>query len=74
MLGNRPLLVGISRKSMIYKPLNLTPAQSLPGTIALNTMALERGAAILRVHDVGAAVQVRDVWQMMADANRTETC
>lgn len=74
MLGNRPLLVGISRKSMIYKLLSLTPAQSLPGTIALNTMALERGAAILRVHDVGAAVQARDVWQMMADANRTETC
>lgn len=74
MLGDLPLLVGISRKSMIYKPLNLTPAQSLPGTIALNTMALERGAAILRVHDVGAAVQARDVWQMMADANRTETC
>lgn len=74
MLGDRPLLVGISRKSMIYKPLNLTPAQSLPGTIALNTMALERGAAILRVHDVGAAVQARDVWQMMADANHPETC
>lgn len=74
MLGDLPMLVGISRKSMIYRPLNLTPAQSLPGTIALNTMALERGAAILRVHDVGAAVQVRDVWQMMADANRTETC
>lgn len=74
MLGELPLLVGVSRKSMIYKPLNLTPAQSLPGTIALNTMALERGAAILRVHDVGAAVQARDVWQMMADANRTETC
>ncbi len=74
MLGDLPLLVGISRKSMIYKPLNLTPAQSLPGTIALNTMALERGAAILRVHDVGAAVQARDVWQMMADANRPETC
>lgn len=74
MLGDLPMLVGISRKSMIYKPLNLTPAQSLPGTIALNTMALERGAAILRVHDVGAAVQARDVWQMMADANRTETC
>ncbi len=74
MLGELPLLVGVSRKSMIYKPLNLTPAQSLPGTIALNTMALERDAAILRVHDVGAAVQARDVWQMMADANRTETC
>ncbi len=74
MLGDLPMLVGISRKSMIYKPLDLTPAQSLPGTIALNTMALERGAAILRVHDVGAAVQARDVWQMMADANRPETC
>lgn len=74
MLGDLPLLVGVSRKSMIYKPLNLTPAQSLPGTIALNTMALERGAAILRVHDVGAAVQARDVWQMMADANHPETC
>lgn len=74
MLGDLPLLVGVSRKSMIYKPLNLTPAHSLPGTIALNTMALERDAAILRVHDVGAAVQARDVWQMMADANRTETC
>lgn len=74
MLGDLPMLVGISRKSMIYKPLNLTPAQSLPGTITLNTMALERGAAILRVHDVGAAVQARDVWQMMADANRPETC
>lgn len=74
MLGDLPMLVGISRKSMIYKPLNLTPARSLPGTIALNTMALERGAAILRVHDVGAAVQARDVWQMMADANRPETC
>lgn len=74
MLGDLPMLVGISRKSMIYKPLNLTPARSLPGTIALNTMALERGAAILRVHDVGAAVQARDVWQMMADANHPETC
>lgn len=73
MLGDLPMLVGISRKSMIYKPLNLTPARSLPGTIALNTMALERGAAILRVHDVAAAVQARDVWQMMARANCPET-
>lgn len=74
MLGDLPLLVGISRKSLIYRPLNITPAQSLPGTTALNTMALERGAAILRVHDVGAAVQARDVWQMMAHANHPETC
>jgi dihydropteroate synthase len=46
-----PLLVGMSRKSMIYKPLNITADQALAGTIALDTLALERGARILRVHD-----------------------
>ena len=50
-----PLLVGISRKSMIYKTLNLTPEESLVGTIALNSIALEKGCDILRVHDVKAA-------------------
>ena len=49
---------------MIYKPLGLTPADALPGTTALNTLALERGAAIIRVHDVAAAVQTRDVMQL----------
>ena len=52
LLDGLPALVGISRKSMIYKPLGLTPADALPGTTALNTLALERGAAIIRVHDV----------------------
>ncbi len=52
-----PVLVGISRKSMIWKPLGITPEDALPGTVALNTMALMKGADILRVHDVGAAVQ-----------------
>lgn len=52
-----PLFVGISRKSMIYKPLGLTPADSLPGTVALNAYALEHGASILRVHDVPEALQ-----------------
>ena len=47
-----PLLVGISRKSMIYKLLDVTPAESLNGTTALNVMALLGGAHILRVHDV----------------------
>lgn len=56
-----PVLVGVSRKSMIYKPLGITPAEALPGTIALNTYALLHGASILRVHDVGAAVQARDI-------------
>lgn len=55
-----PVLVGISRKSMICKPLGITPADALPGTIALNSFALLHGASILRVHDVAQAVQARD--------------
>ncbi len=54
---DHPLLVGISRKSMIYKSLGITPADSLNGTTALNTIALMKGANILRVHDVKAAVE-----------------
>jgi len=50
-----PILVGISRKSMIYKTLNLTPEQSLNGTTVLNTLALSRGANIIRVHDIKEA-------------------
>lgn len=52
-----PLLVGISRKSMIYRLLGGTPADSLNGTTVLNTIALLGGADILRVHDVKAAVE-----------------
>lgn len=52
-----PLLVGISRKSMIYKLLNTNPAEALNGTTALNTIALLNGADILRVHDVKEAVE-----------------
>ena len=52
-----PLLVGVSRKSMIYKTLGCTPEDSLAGTVALNAIALEKGADILRVHDVKAAVE-----------------
>lgn len=52
-----PLLVGVSRKSMIYKFLGGTPAESLNGTTVLNTIALLNGANILRVHDVRAAVE-----------------
>ncbi|PKP21302.1 MAG: dihydropteroate synthase [Bacteroidetes bacterium HGW-Bacteroidetes-19] len=50
-----PILVGISRKSMIYTPLTTTPEKALTGTIALNTIAVEKGAHILRVHDVKEA-------------------
>ena len=52
-----PLMAGISRKSMIYKTLNCTPDQALNGTSVLNTIALLRGASILRVHDVAEAVE-----------------
>jgi dihydropteroate synthase len=52
-----PLLVGISRKSMIYKLLEITPDESLNGTTALQMLALEKGADILRVHDVKEAKQ-----------------
>lgn len=52
-----PLLVGISRKSMIFKLLGLTPDESLNGTSVLNTIALMKGASILRVHDVKKAVE-----------------
>lgn len=50
-----PILVGISRKSIIYKTLDYSPEESLNGTIALNAIALEKGTNILRVHDVKAA-------------------
>ncbi|WP_367868767.1 dihydropteroate synthase [Pedobacter sp. WC2423] len=52
-----PVLVGISRKSMIYKLLGTTADEALNGTTILNTIALQKGAAILRVHDVKAAAE-----------------
>jgi dihydropteroate synthase len=62
-----PLLVGVSRKSMIYKLLGTTPEEALNGTTALNTIALLKGANILRVHDVREAVEsVRIVQKMKA--------
>lgn len=54
---NLPLLVGISRKSMVYRLFGCTPDESLNGTTVLNTIALMKGASILRVHDVKAAVE-----------------
>lgn len=58
----RPLLVGISRKSMIYKLLSGTPQSSLNGTTVLNTTALLKGAHILRVHDVAQAVEAKKIF------------
>ncbi len=60
-----PLLVGISRKSMIYRLLGTTPEESLNGTSVLNTIALQKGASILRVHDVKECVEVVKIVEMM---------
>ena len=51
------MLVGLSRKSMIWKTLKIEPSQALNGTTALNMIALQKGASILRVHDVKEAVE-----------------
>ena len=58
---DRPLLVGVSRKSMIYRPLGITPEESLNGTTVINTISLLSGAAILRVRDVKAAVEAVNI-------------
>lgn len=60
-----PLLVGVSRKSMIYKLLDSTPAESLNGTTALNAFALQHGANVLRVHDVKEAVETIKIAEML---------
>lgn len=53
-----PILVGVSRKSMIYKPLDITPEQALPGSLVLAWEVLRSGNAILRVHDVKETLQI----------------
>ena len=64
-----PLLVGISRKSMIYRLLGGTPQEALNGTTVLNTISLMKGAHILRVHDVRQAVEAKRIFlEMQADA------
>ncbi len=62
-----PLLVGISRKSMIFRLLDTTPAEALNGTTVLNTIALMKGASILRVHDVKEAVEAVKIVGRMRD-------
>ena len=64
-----PLLVGISRKSMIYKLLESTPEEALNGTSILNTIALLKGANFLRVHDVKAATEAIAIVQKMKSCN-----
>ena len=64
-----PILVGISRKSMIYKPLNIDANSALNGTSILNTLAIERGANILRVHDVKEASEVIKLYNLLGKKN-----
>ena len=59
-----PMLAGLSRKSMIYKKLGIPVAEALNGTTVLNTIALTKGAAILRVHDVKEAVQAVRLYRL----------
>lgn len=66
--AGRPILVGISRKSMIYRLLGITPEESLPQTQVLHLKALERGASILRVHDVAEAARTVRIWRELAEA------
>lgn len=60
-----PVLAGVSRKSMIYKTLNNTPQEALNGTTVLNTIALTKGAKILRVHDVKEAMECVTLFNKM---------
>jgi dihydropteroate synthase len=61
----RPLLVGVSRKSMIYKPLGITPEEALAPTQVVQFIAMEKGADILRVHDVAEAVRTAKLYSTM---------
>ena len=66
-IAGKPFLAGVSRKSMIYKTLGVTAKEALNGTTALNMIALERGASILRVHDVKEAAECVTLFQKLKD-------
>ena len=63
---DKPILLGISRKSMVYKPLGITAADALNGTTVLNTIGLMNGASILRVHDVKEAKEAITLFMAMS--------
>ena len=67
-----PLLVGVSRKSMIYKLLETTPQEALNGSTVLHTIAMMKGAHLLRVHDVKAAVEARSLLETMWSSAENE--
>lgn len=62
---SRPILAGLSRKSLIWKTLGISADDALNGTTSLNTVALQNGASILRVHDVKEAMEVVKLYEMM---------
>ena len=64
-----PVLAGLSRKATIYRTLDTTAAEALNGTTVLNTIALEQGASILRVHDVKAGVEAVKLWMATTGIN-----
>ena len=68
----QPLLVGVSRKSMIYRPLGISPEEALSGTTFLHALALERGAKILRVHDVRPAVEAVQLYEELRPYLRSD--
>ena len=63
----KPILVGVSRKSMVWRPLGLTPETCLSATQALQLYALEHGATILRTHDVKETKQIVELWPFLSD-------
>jgi dihydropteroate synthase len=65
-----PLMVGLSRKSMVYKALGTGPEDALNGTTALHITALQQGARILRVHDVRAAKETIQLWQLIENESQ----
>ena len=68
---NLPILVGLSRKSFLYKSLGKAPSEVLPGTAALQWAALERGARVLRGHDVAGAVQTVELFKLCFETPRS---
>lgn len=64
-----PVLAAMSRKRMVYETLESTPAESLNGTTVVNTMALMRGASIIRVHDVRPAVEAVKIYNALCSSN-----
>ena len=68
-----PILVGVSRKSMIYRLLGCAPDEALNGTTVVNTIALQKGASILRVHDVKEAVEVVTLYQKTVNSKSSNS-